>query len=73
MSAVLASITDGMANRTMNDVTTCAQTKMGIRLRVIPGARSLNVVVISDTATESDATSVKVISCAHTSARLLGV
>ena len=58
---------------TMNDVTTCAQTKMGMRFSVMPGARSLNTVVISDTATASDATSVNVISCAQTSARLLGV
>ena len=46
--AVLASITAGMAKSTMNDVTTCAHTKIGIRFSVIPGARSLNTVVISD-------------------------
>ena len=46
---------------------------MGMRFSVIPGARILNAVVINDTATASDATSVKVISWAHTSARLLGV
>ena len=54
MSAVLASITAGMANSTMNDVTTCAHTKIGIRFSVIPGARSLSAVVISETATASD-------------------
>ena len=73
MSAVLASITAGMAKSTMNEVTTCAHTKIGIRFSVIPGARSLKVVVISETATASDPTSVNVISCAQTSARLLGV
>ena len=57
----------------MNEVTTCAHTKIGIRFSVIPGARSLSVVVISETATASDPTSVNVISCAQTSARLLGV
>ena len=33
MSAVLASITAGIANITMNDVTTCAQTKTGIAVQ----------------------------------------
>ena len=70
---VLASITAGMANITMNDVTTWAHTKIGIRFSVIPGARSLSVVVISETATASEPTSVNVISCAQTSGRLLGV
>ena len=73
MSDVLASITAGMANSTMNDVTTCAHTKIGIRFSVMPGARNLSAVVISDTATASEATSVNVMSCAQTSARLLGV
>ena len=73
MRHVLASMTEGMANSTMNDVTTCAHTKIGIRFNVMPGARSFSVVVISETATASEATSVKVISCAQTSTRLLGV
>ena len=72
MSAVLAIITAGIAKITMNDVTTCAQTKIGIRFSAMPGARSLNAVVMIDTATASDATSVNVIICAHTSGRLLG-
>ena len=37
------------------------------------GARSLNTVVIREIAVANDATSVKVISCAQTSARRLGV
>ena len=61
-----------MANITMNDVTTCAHTKVGMRLSVIPGVRSLNTVVTMDTATASDATSVNVMSWAQTSARLDG-
>ena len=69
MSAVLAIITAGMANMTMNDVTTCAHTKIGMRFSDIPGARILNAVVTIDTATASDATSVNVIICAHTSGR----
>src|SRR3954468_9492637 len=73
MSAVLASITEGIANKTMNDVTPCDHTNTGTRFNVIPGARILKAVVINETATASDATSVKVISWAHTSARLLGV
>ena len=73
MSAVLASITAGIANITMNDVTTCAHTKIGIRFSVMPGARSLKSGRDQRDATASDATSVNVISCAQTSARLLGV
>ncbi len=73
ISAVLASITAGIAKITMNDTTTSAQTKIGMRLSDMPGVRSLNAVVIVDTATASDATSVNVISCAHTSARFVGV
>src|SRR5690242_4306891 len=70
---VLQTITAGMAKITMNDVTIWAHTKTGMRLSDMPGVRSLNAVVTSDTATASDATSVKVINCAHTSARLVGV
>ena len=72
MSAVLAIITAGIANTTMNDVTTCAHTKIGIWFKAMPGARSLNAVVMIDTATASDATSVQVIICAQTSGRLVG-
>ena len=43
-----------------------------MRFSVIPGARSLKTVVMSDTAVASEATSVKGMSCAQTSARLLG-
>ena len=69
---VLASITAGMANRIMNDVTRIAQTKSGMRLSVMPGARSFRIVTMSSTATASAATSVKVIICAQKSARLPG-
>ena len=41
-----ASITDGMANRIMNDVTSIAQTNSGMRLSVMPGARSLKTVAM---------------------------
>ncbi len=70
---MLASIIAGIANSTMNAVTTCAQTKIGTRLSDIPGARILRAVTMISTDTASAATSVKVISCAHTSARLPGV
>src|SRR3954471_21720512 len=73
ISAVLAIITAGIAKITMNDVTTCAQTKIGLRFSDMPGARSLNAVVMIDTATASDATSVHVIICAQTSGRLVGL
>src|SRR3954471_8046808 len=72
MRAVLASITAGIAKITMNEVTTCAQTKIGTRLGDMPGARILNAVVMISTDTASAATSVNVMSCAHTSARLPG-
>src|SRR3954447_2619901 len=45
-SMVLQIMTDGMANRTMNDTTRLDQTNSGIRLRVMPGARSLNTVAM---------------------------
>ena len=56
----------------MNDVTSIAQTKSGIRLSVMPGARILKMVTISSTAPTSAAISVKVIICAQTSTRLPG-
>jgi hypothetical protein len=49
-----------------------AQTKSGMRFKDIPGARSLNAVTMISTATASPASSVKVINCAQTSARLPG-
>ena len=61
-----------MANSTMNDWISIAQTKSGIRLRVIPGARILKMVTISSTAAASAAISVNVIDCAQTSTRLPG-
>ena len=57
----------------MKDVINCAHTKSGILLSDIPGARCLNTVVMTDTATSRPDTSVKVIICAQKSARLPGV
>ena len=70
---MLHSITAGIAKITMKEVTTCAQTKIGTRLSAMPGARILKAVVMIDTATASDATSVHVIICAHTSGRFVGL
>src|SRR5689334_17708444 len=73
MRPVLASMIEGIANSTMNAVTTCAQTKIGTRFSDMPGVRNLNAVTMISTETASAATSVNVMSCAHTSARLPGV
>jgi hypothetical protein len=56
----------------MKDWTSIAQTKSGIRLSVMPGARVLKIVTISSTAATSAATSVKVTVWAQTSTRLPG-
>ena len=63
---------DGIAKMTMKAVTTSPQTMMGMRLRLMPGARNLNAVTMTSTATASAETSVKVMSCAHISGRLPG-
>ncbi len=55
---------------TMNAVTSMLQTNSGMRLSDMPGARCLNTVTTISTATASADTSVKVIICAHMSARL---
>ncbi len=47
-------MTAGIAKMIMNDVTTFVHTKIGMRFSVMPGARSLNTVVISSTATASE-------------------
>ena len=70
MRNVLASMTDGMANTIMNDVTTIAQTNRGMRASVMPGARILKAVVIIWMAPISAEISVKVMSCAQKSLRL---
>ena len=72
ISAVLASITAGIANITMNAVTSIPQTKSGMRLSVMPGARSLNTVVTRITASSRPDSSVKVIIWAQKSTRLPG-
>ena len=54
---LLAAMTEGIANTTMNEVTSCAQTKTGMRFSDMPGARCLKIVVISCTATASEARS----------------
>jgi hypothetical protein len=66
-------MTAGMAKTTMNEVTSIAQTKIGMRLSDIPGARSLKMVAIRLTAMASDEISVKVIIWAQTSTRLPGL
>jgi hypothetical protein len=48
----------------MNDVTTIAQTKSGMRLSDIPGALCLKVVTMISTAATSAEISVNVIICA---------
>ena len=67
---MLVTITAGMAKITITLTTSIAHTKSGIRLSDIPGVRNLRMVQIRQTATTSDDTSVNVISCAQTSARL---
>jgi len=66
----LATMTAGIANITMKAVTSIAQTKSGIRLSDMPGARSLNTVVMRMIASSSADSSVKVTSWAQKSARL---
>src|SRR5437868_5180949 len=72
MSAVLAYMTDGIANMTMNDVISIDHAKSGMRFNVMPGARSLKIVVMRQIATTSAETSVNVMSCAQKSVRLPG-
>src|SRR5215210_2374010 len=72
ISALLASITAGIANSTMKEVTSMAQANSGTRLSVMPGARNLNIVVMMTIASTSADSSVKVIICAQISTRLPG-
>src|SRR3954469_12024326 len=65
-------MTDGIAKMTMNDCTTIAQTKIGIRFKDIPGARCLKTVVMISTAPTSAEISVSVIICAQKSTRWPG-
>ena len=65
-------MTAGIAKMTMKAVIRIAQTKTGIRFNVIPGARSFITVTTISTATARAESSVKVIICAHMSARLPG-
>jgi len=67
---VLENITAGMAKMIISETTSIAQTKSGIRFSDMPGVRSFRTVQISEVAITSADTSVKVMSCAHTSARL---
>ena len=68
--AVLASMTAGIANMTMKEVTSIAQTNSGMRLSDMPGARSLKMVVVMIDRDHQARSSVNVISCAQKSARL---
>ena len=47
-------MTAGKANKIMNAITSRDQTKTGMRLSVMPGARSLNVVTMKLTAPTVD-------------------
>src|SRR6187551_3041878 len=67
-----ASATDGIEKITISETTRIAQTKIGIRASVMPEARFLRIVAVSETATASAATSVKVTICAQMSIRLPG-
>ena len=49
---VLASMTAGIAKMIMKEVTSIAQTKSGMRLSDMPGARCLKMVTMSSTATD---------------------
>ena len=69
---VLAVATAGIANTIMNDTTSCAHTKSGMRLSDMPGARSLNAVTMMFTAATRAAISVNVTTCAQTSTRCPG-
>ena len=57
---------------TINEVTSMAHTKSGMRSSVMPGARSFRMVVISTIEVTRPGISVKVMSCAQKSARLPG-
>jgi hypothetical protein len=67
---VLEIITAGIAKITMKLTTSMAHTNRGMRFSDMPGVRSLRIVQIRQVATTSADTSVNVISCAQTSARL---
>jgi hypothetical protein len=72
ISRAEAVTTAGIAKMIRKELTSSAQTKSGIRSSVMPGARSLKTVTMTEIATEIPATSVKVIICAQISARLPG-
>src|SRR5205814_3006224 len=59
----------GIAMMTTNDVTSLDQTNSGILSSDMPGARCLSIVTTISTETASADSSVKVIICAHMSAR----
>jgi hypothetical protein len=65
-----ASATDGIEKMIIMATTRIAQTKMGIRASVMPGARCLRMVATMTTAAASAEISVKVTICAQTSMRL---
>src|SRR5689334_10215259 len=71
-SMPLANMMEGMAKMTMKEVTTIAQTKIGIRLSDMPTAFCLNTVVMISTAVTRPEISVSVIIWDQKSARLPG-
>src|SRR5689334_6649630 len=69
---VLHSMTDGMAKRIIHAVISWVQTKIGMRLSDIPGARCLKIVVTIATAAERLLTSISETICDHKSIRWPG-
>ena len=55
MSSTCATVSTGMANSRRNWVTRVIQVKIGMRMRVMPGARMLSTVTIRLTAPASEA------------------
>ena len=71
-SKPLAIITAGMAKMMAIEMTSFSQSMMGMRFKVIPGARCRKIVVAMQMATPRAETSVKVIICDQISARCPG-
>lgn len=61
---MLPTITAGIANTTMNDMMRIDHTNSGMRLSVIPGARSFKIVTINSTAATNAEISTNVIKVA---------
>ena len=66
---VLQRVTAGIAKITMKLAMRIDHTNSGMRLRLMPGARILKIVVIKETAPASEPISTSVTICDHTSTR----